>query len=79
MTNEPAQYIDEEPPESESGDIIWGLSNIGRAVGGKTAKEMGYLLRHTSIFDGIVRRISHKNYIASRKALRNLATARERD
>jgi hypothetical protein len=77
MTNEPAQYIDEEPPE---GDLVWGLSDIGREAGGKTAKEMGYLLRHTSIFAGIVKRISHKNYVASRKALRNAAvTARARD
>ena len=79
MTNQPAQYIDEEPPASES-DLVWGLGNIGRESGGKTAKEMGYLLRHTSIFDGVVKRISHKNYVASRKALRNLAvTARARD
>jgi hypothetical protein len=79
MTNNPAQYIDEGPPESES-DIVWGLGNIGREAGGKTAKEMGYLLRHTRLFDGIVKRISHKNYIASKKALRNAAlTARPRD
>ena len=76
---EPTQYADDVPPESDS-DIIWGLGPIGAASGGKTAKEMGYLLKHTTLFDGIVRRISHKNYIASRKALRNLAlTARERD
>ena len=35
MTNEPSQYIDEEPPESES-DLIWGLTKIGHAAGGKT-------------------------------------------
>jgi hypothetical protein len=69
MTNEPAQYIDEEP------DLVWGLTAIGRLAGGKTPKEMGYLLRHTSIFDGVVQRISHKDYVASRKALRNLAVA----
>jgi hypothetical protein len=75
---EPAQYIDDGPPEE--GDLVWGLGNIGREAGGKTAKEMGYLLRHTRLFDGIVKRISHKNYIASRKALRNAAlTARPRD
>jgi hypothetical protein len=73
----PAQYIDEESPE---GDLVWGLRNIGHEAGGKTPKEMGYLLRHTSIFDGVVKRISHKNYVASRRALRNLAvTARARD
>ena len=74
MTNEPAQYIDEEP------DLVWGLTAIGNLAGGKTPKEMGYLLRHTTIFNGVVRRISHKNYVASRKALRNLGvTARARD
>jgi hypothetical protein len=74
MMNEPAQHIDEEP------DLVWGLSNIGRLAGGKTAKEMGYLLRHTQLFSGVVRRISHKNYVASRKALRDLGvTARARD
>jgi len=74
MTNEPAQYIDEEP------DLVWGLTAIGDLAGGKTPKEMGYLLRHTTIFNGVVRRISHKNYVASRKALRNLGvTARARD
>jgi hypothetical protein len=78
MTNEPAQYIDEEP-QGES-DLVWGLTAIGHLAGNKTPKEMGYLLRHTSIFDGVVKRISHKNYVASRKALRNLAvTARARD
>ena len=51
MTNEPSQYIDEEPPESES-DLIWGLTKIGHAAGGKTAKEMGYLLKHTTLFNG---------------------------
>jgi hypothetical protein len=77
MTNQPAQFTDEEPPES---DLIWGLSNIGREAGGKTPKEMGYLLKHTTMFDGVVKRISHKYYIASRKALRNVAlTARARD
>jgi len=56
------------------------LTNIGRDAGGKTAKEMGYLLKHTRLFDGIVKRISHKNYIASRRLLRNAAlTARPRD
>jgi hypothetical protein len=78
MSNESAQYTDDGP--LEAGDLIWGLGPIGAASGGKTAKEMGYLLKHTKLFDGIVKRISHKNYVASRKALRNLAlTARPRD
>jgi hypothetical protein len=79
MTTEPAQYTDEGPLESES-DIVWGLANIGREAGVKSPKAMGYLIRHTDLFAGVVRRISHKNYIASRKALRNLAiTARARE
>ena len=84
MTNEPTQHTDEVSPKDEiaweASDIVWGLTNIGRDAGGKTVKEMGYLLKHTRLFDGIVKRISHKNYIASRRLLRNAAlTARPRD
>jgi hypothetical protein len=78
MTNEPARHT-EVLPEGESDDIVWGMVNIGKELN-RTPKEVGYLLNHTPLLKGVVKRISHKVTIASRRELRNLAiTARARD
>jgi hypothetical protein len=78
MTNEPARHT-EVLPEGESDDIVWGMTAIGRVIG-RSPKEVGYLLNNTTLLNGVVKRISHKVTIASRRDLRNLAvTARARD
>jgi hypothetical protein len=71
MANEPALPT-EALPQDES-DNVWGMAEIGRELNIKTAKEVGYLLNHTKLLDGVVRRISHKKTLASRRKLRNLA------
>ena len=77
MTNEPVRHT-ELLPEGESDDVVWGMAAIGREIN-RTPKEIGYLLKHTRLLDGVVKRISHKVTLASRRDLRNLAvTARAR-
>jgi hypothetical protein len=66
-------------PEGENDDIVWGLEEIGKEIK-RTPKEITYLLHNTNLLDGVVKRISHKITIASRRGLRNLAiTARARE
>jgi hypothetical protein len=71
MANEPALPT-EALPEDES-DNVWGMVNIGRELNIKSAKEVGYLLNHTDLLNGVVKRVSHKKTLASRRGLRNLA------
>jgi hypothetical protein len=82
MTREPARHTDVLPEDGvwEESDIIFGMTNIGRCLDNRTPKEVGYLLNHTKLLDGVVKRVSHKVTIGSRKRLRNLAeTILERD
>jgi hypothetical protein len=81
MTNQSAQHTEVLPEGvgDSDPDIIFGFEAIGREIN-KSPKEVGYLLNNTTLFDGVVKRISHKITIASRRGLRNLAiTARARD
>jgi hypothetical protein len=76
MTNDTAQHTAREVlPEGADGsdpDIIFGMAEIGRAIG-RSPKEVGYLLSNTTLLNGAVKRVSHKVTIASRHRLRNLA------
>ena len=83
MTNEPARQTTREvlPEDVDANDpdIVFGLAAIGARIG-KTEKETQYLLRHTNLLDGVVKRISRKVTISSKRRLDNLAiTALARD
>jgi hypothetical protein len=80
MTNEPARYTDEVLPKDKSDpDIVWGMEAIGREIN-RTPKEVSYLLANTDLLNGVVKRVSHKITIASKRELRDLAiNARPRD
>jgi hypothetical protein len=79
MTNQSALPTEWLPEGVDESDIVWGMEAIGREIK-RTPKEVGYLLNNTTLLDGVVKKISHKITIASRRGLRNLAiTARARD
>ena len=72
MTNQGA--LDTELlPEGET-DIVWGHKGIAEELN-CTEKKVGYLLAHTKLLNGAVKRISHKITIGSKSKLRNVAIA----
>jgi hypothetical protein len=59
-------------PQENEPDTVWGNANIGKEIG-LTAEKVSYLLNHTNVLDGVVKKVSHKLNMGSRSGLRNLA------